>query len=53
MKEKEFIIRKLRNKIDELKASKIENDRYVEKINTLFQVGVIDEWGSLIWNNDQ
>ena len=43
LKEKEPIIRKLGDKIDEFEASKIENARNTVKLSTLFQVRVIDE----------
>ena len=52
LKEKREVINRLLQKVEKYEALKAERDENAEKLNILFQAGIIDEEGNIIKKDD-
>ena len=52
LKEKREVINRLLQKVEKYEVLKAERDENVEKLNILFQAGIIDEEGNIIKKDD-
>ena len=52
LKEKREVINRLLQKVEKYEVLKAERDENAEKLNILFQAGIIDEEGNIIKKDD-